>query len=141
MGLREDILNNAALASLVAARNDAEIARRLSEGRTKIAPRQVSARTILAELPISGEVQGATVLDKLEAAGASIPACKWAMRFLLLETGLDVGHPNTQVMLDVLSSPQVGVLTPEEALALKELARVPDPIDTAAVSAALNAEG
>jgi len=123
MGLREDIL--ALPADLRAQRDTQAIADALNAaGRTKLVSRQVSARTVLAELPISGAVTGAGVLDKLEAAGASIPAVKWAVRFLQLETGLDVGHPNTQAMLTVLAS--ANVLTTAEADALKALAFVPD---------------
>jgi len=118
MGLREDIL--ALSADLRAQRDTQAIADALNAAATRTASRQVSARTVLAELPISGPVQGAVVLDKLEAAGASIPACKWAVRFLQLETGLDVGHANTQGMLTLLAVS--GVLTAEEAAALKALA-------------------
>lgn len=125
MTLREDIL--ALPAELRAAHDTHAIADALNAaGRTKLVSRQVSARTVLAELPISGAVTGAGVLDKLEAAGASIPAVKWAVRFLQLETGLDVGHPNTQAMLDTLAG--ASVLTAPEANALKALAHMPDPV-------------
>lgn len=118
MSLRDDIL--ALPAELRATRDTVAITAALNAAATATASRQVSARTVLAELPIEGPVQGAVVLDKLEAAGASIPACKWATRFLQLETGLDVGHPNTQEMLTRLA--QANVLTADEAAALKALA-------------------
>lgn len=80
-----------------------------------IKPRMVTARTVLAECGLSG----ATILDKLEAAGASNSAVKWAVRFLGNDGGLDVGNPMTQMMIDQLTGP---VLTVEEGAALKALA-------------------
>jgi hypothetical protein len=79
-----------------------------------VKPRMVTARTVLAEC-----VAGAAILDKLEAAGASNSAVKWAVRFLGNDGGLDVGNAVTQTMIDQLTGP---VLLAEEGAALKALA-------------------
>jgi len=83
-----------------------------------VGPRVVNARTVLAELGMAGAV----ALDKLEAAGASNAAVKWAVRFLTGD-GLDVGHPVSQAMLDQLAAG--GALTTAEAASLKGLALQP----------------
>lgn len=79
----------------------------------------ITARTVLAELGMAGAV----ALDKLDAAGASNPVVKWAVRFLTGESGLDVGHPTSQAMLDQLAA--ANVLTAAEASSLKALALQP----------------
>lgn len=61
---------------------------------------------------------GASMLEKLESAGSSNPAVKWAMRFVT-GTGIDVGHPTTRWLLDALVP---DVLTSEEAERIKALA-------------------
>lgn len=85
-----------------------------TKNRTRIVSRFVTARTILAEC-----ADGATILDKLEAAGAQVSAVKWAMRFLQQEGGIDVGHPATLSMVDQLVAG--GVLTQVEGDSLKAL--------------------
>jgi hypothetical protein len=84
---------------------------------TMVKLRMVTARTLLAEC-----AAGPAILDKLEAAGASNSAVKWAVRFLGNDGGLDVGHPMTQKMIDQLTGP---VLTAEEGATLKALAKQP----------------
>lgn len=99
-----------------AAMSDGEIEAAMNaKNRTRIVSRFVTARTILAEC-----ADGATILDKLEAAGTQISAVKWAMRFLQQEGGIDVGHPATLGMVDQLVTG--GVLTATEGTALKTLA-------------------
>jgi hypothetical protein len=66
---------------------------------TMVKPRFVTARTVLAEC---GAGAGA-LLDKLDAAGASNPNVKWAMKFLTQDSGLDVGHVATQALLGSLA--------------------------------------
>lgn len=80
--------------------------------------RMVSARTVLAEVQ-GGEL----ILDKLEALGESIPAVKWAMRFMVGEEGIDIGHPVTRGLLDQLAAG--GALEQSEADALKAMANQP----------------
>lgn len=135
MTLLEEILNGpkrAQLASLVEARNDGEIARILSEGRTRVASRNITALTILAEL---GPLAGGAILEKLEAASTGVPALRFALRFLFA-AGLDIGDPATQAMLDHLALH--GVLTGDEAVALKNLAVQPTSVSVDAVSDVLN---
>lgn len=80
--------------------------------------RFVTARGVLAE--VTG---GAAILDKLEQLGSVVPEVKWAMRFLVGEQGIDVGHARTRGLLDALA--QQGALTQDEADALKNLANQP----------------
>ena len=82
--------------------------------RSRIVSRFITARTILAEC-----ADGATILDKLEAAASVSSPVKWAMRFLTQEGGLDVGHPNTLAMIGQLVAG--GVLTQAEGDSLKVL--------------------
>lgn len=79
----------------------------------------ITARTILAEY---GE-EGAAILDKLETAGSTIPAVKWAFKFLLQDTGVDIGHNKTREMLDNLA--QSAVITQDESDKLKILGLQP----------------
>lgn len=80
--------------------------------------RFVTARTILAECP-----DGAAILDALTTAQANVSAVKWALTFLSQDSGLDVGHPRTQVMLGGLV--QGGALTAAQADQLKAMAMQP----------------
>jgi len=73
----------------------------------------VTAAKLMAEL---GGVAGAAILEKLEGVAATVPAVKWAMKFMERD-GIDVGHAETRAMLDSL----VGVLTQVEADAVKAL--------------------
>jgi hypothetical protein len=75
---------------------------------TMVRERFITARGILAE--VEG---GAHILDKLEAIAPNVPEVKWAMRFLIGETGIDIGHPRTRALLQVLADQ--GVLTQAEA--------------------------
>jgi len=93
--------------------------------------RYVTVRTMLAELGVAGAV----IAEKLSGFAALAPladpnaeglriATKWAMRFIDSDgQGLDVGHPNTQGMVDALAAG--GVLTTAEANSLKALALQP----------------
>lgn len=82
--------------------------------------RYVTARTVLAEL---GATAGAAILDKLEAASAQSSPVKWMLRFLTQDSGLDVGQTETQGCIDALAI--AGVLTTDEAAALKNMALLP----------------
>lgn len=82
--------------------------------------RYVTARTVLAEL---GATAGAAILDKLEAASAQSSPVKWMLRFLTQDSGLDVGQTETQGCIDALAI--AGVLTADEATALKSMALMP----------------
>lgn len=109
----------AELAPFVVSGNDAAIAAVLNErrGGTMLRSRLVSARAVLGEYP-GGPQAAAVVLDKLEAAAASVPAVKWVMSFLKAD-GVDIGSPATQGMLDQLAAG--GLITADEATKLKSL--------------------
>lgn len=81
--------------------------------------RFVSARGVLA----AHGAAGAAILDKIEAASASVSEIKWALSFLKTDSGIDVGHANTRALLDSLASG--GVLTTAEAALIKDMAVQP----------------
>jgi hypothetical protein len=130
MGLREDIINNPACAEALAARDCDELAGIMSLDRKAIQTRFVTARTVLAECGVNGAV----LLDKLDAAGATTSAVKWAMVFLRQDSGLDVGHPATQYLLQALVP---GSLTQAEADQLKVLAMLPAPLTVQQIAEAI----
>jgi hypothetical protein len=92
----------------------------LLNARTQMAPqsRMVTARGILAD--VAG---GAAILDKLEAVGAQVPEVRWAMKFMVGDQGIDIGHPRTRGLVQALGAQ--GVLTQGEADALLALAVQP----------------
>lgn len=130
MTLREDIINDPACAAALAAKDCAELARIRSVGRKLLQTRFVTARTVLAECGVNG----AALLDKLDAAGSINSAVKWAMVFLRQDSGLDVGHPATQYLLQTLVP---DVLTQPEADQLKALAMLPAPLSAQDIADAL----
>lgn len=113
----------AELAPFVASGNDIAVAAVLNSrrGENMLRSRLVSARAVLGEYP-DGPAAAATVLDKLEAASATVPAVKWVMSFLRAD-GIDIGSPATQGMLDQLAAS--GAITTGEATKLKSLGIVP----------------
>lgn len=124
--LKQEIENGplaAELAPLIGTEHgDTNIAALLNDatrGDTVIRERLCTAGTLLAKL---GPEMGGTVLDKLEAAAQSSSAVKWAMR-LILSSGIDAGDPGTRAQLDALA--QAGVLTAQEATAIKAIAVFP----------------
>lgn len=84
--------------------------------------RMVTARGIMASYGL-GPTAGAAFLDKMEALSASVPAIKWAMKFLQTEAGIDVGEPATQSMLTSLIG--VGGITQPEVDGIKAMALQP----------------
>lgn len=85
---------------------------------TMVKTKFVTARGVLAEHGSAG----AAVLDKIEAAGASDSAVKWAMKFVTSEPGIDVGHPTTRSLLNGMVPT---VLTQAEANRLLDMAIQP----------------
>lgn len=105
-------------AELLASRDELQIAATLNAGRTKVATKLGGIGLVMEAL---GPVDGAALLDSLEAQSASVPALKWA--FVLINRGeLDFGSPATRAMIDTLLPEPV-------AAALKAVALVPDPVD------------
>lgn len=104
---------------LIASREHGQIAAVVSEGRTELRERMIGIGTVLKYL---GPINGAALLDQMEALKASNPAIKWG--WYLLERGeLDVALDSTRAMLD-------GLLPAEAAAALKALAGFPAPVST-----------
>ena len=112
-------------------RRDDQIAAMLSSGRVRVQKTLGGIGTVLEAL---GPVDGAALLDQLEAQAATVPAVKWA--FVLINRGeLDFGSPATRAMIDQLLPAPVGAV-------LKAVAEVADPLTVGQVSDALNvAEG
>ena len=84
--------------------------------------RMITARGIMASYGL-GPAAGAAFLDKMESLSASVPAIKWAMKFLQAEAGIDVGEPATQLMLTSLIG--VGGITADEVNGVKAMALQP----------------
>jgi hypothetical protein len=87
---------------------------------TMVKSRFVSARTVLAEMPLT---DAATFLETLEVVAEVNPVVKWGMRFLTSDLGIDIGHPNTQMLLDGLATG--GAMTQTLADQAKALAMQP----------------
>ena len=85
-------------------------------------PRMITARGIMASYGL-GPAAGAAFLDKMESLSASVPAIKWAIKFLQAEAGIDVGEPATQLMLTSLIG--VGGITADEVNGVKAMALQP----------------
>lgn len=84
--------------------------------------RTITARGIMASYGL-GPAAGAAFLDKLEVLAGSVPAIKWAMKFLQTDAGIDVGEPATQLMLTSLIG--VGGITADEVNGVKAMALQP----------------
>lgn len=111
---------------LLASRDYQAISAALNVGRVKIMPRLGGIGLVLETL---GPVDGAALLDGLEAQAASVPALKWA--WVLVNRGeLDFGSAATRAMIDAL--------IPEPACTLlKAVAEVSDPVTAASVEVAM----
>ena len=134
-----------AIDSLLAARNDVQIAAIISAGRVRVVSHLIGERGILDVL---GPVAGDAFLAALEAITADnlpVPlqpyfgALRRGIAWLKTD-GLDVGSATTRGLLDSLAA--AGVVAPESVASIKDLAERPDPIHYNHVSDALNiAEG
>ena len=92
-------------------------------GRTKVQTKLGGIGLVLEAL---GPVDGAALLDGLEAMAPAVPALKWA--FTLINRGeLDFGSAATRGMIDMLVGQ--GAIAEPLGTALKATAEVPDPID------------
>lgn len=109
------------LATECAGQSDDAVAAILNDKRfAATGERYVTARTVLAEL---GATTGAAILDKLDAAATQSSPVKWMLKFLTQDSGLDVGQTETQGCIDAMALD--GVLTADEAMALKNMALLP----------------
>lgn len=109
-------------AALVASGDYQAIADALNVGRSKIVPKLGGIGLVLETL---GPVDGAALLDALEAQAATVPALKWA--FTLVNRGeLDFGSAATRAMITTL------IPSPAKE-ALLAVAEVPDAVTAAQV--------
>jgi len=84
--------------------------------------RMVTARGIMASYGL-GPTAGAAFLDKLQALSPSVPAIRWAMKFLESEAGIDVGEGATHQMLTSMDG--IGGITQQEVDGIKAMALQP----------------
>ena len=122
MTLRDEIRSDPLQIGYMAMPPEAVLASLTAPTRSRVVSRMVTARAILSDCNGVG-VSGSAILDKLEAAGQSISAVKWAMKFLGQDGGLDAGSPATRTMIVQLQ--QGGVLTSAEAASLLALSVKP----------------
>ena len=124
-------LYNEILASKLPLDDHGALADALSVGRTRLQTRMIGIGAVLEAL---GPERGAALLDTLEGLSQANSVIKWAMH--LLDKGeLDVSLPSTRAQLDGMA--QTGILSPDDAEAIKALAVVPDVITSQMVSAAM----
>lgn len=140
--------SNAEFAALVAARNDAGIAAALSEWRTRPRTRMITERGVIS---ILGPIEGEALLQGLEQfAAATLPvehplaAHHAGIRRIIgwlrpPSEGVDIGDPLTAQLLQTLAAIGTPGITSGRVAVLLAAAREDDPIEVAAVSAALNA--
>ncbi len=116
---------------LLASHDYQAIADAFNVGRTQVVTKLGGIGTVLETL---GPVDGAALLDNLEAMADTVSAVKWA--FVLINRGeLDFGSPATRAMIDQLLPADAGA-------ALKAVAEVADPVSAGEVELAMkNADG
>jgi hypothetical protein len=78
----------------------------------------VNARGVLA----AHGSAGGDIIEALNNASGSNVTIKWAMKFVSQDSGIDVGHPNTQALLDAVVP---AVLTQAQADLIKGMALQP----------------
>ena len=145
VALKAEINSRADCAAALTARNIDSMAATLSVGRKAQQTRFVTARTILAECSGGGAILDA--LDKASVVVITAPmtvemqaAIKWALKFLGQDSGLDVGNPATQGLIDACVS--LAVLTAPQGASLKSLSNMPLIVSRFDVSTALyNSDG
>jgi hypothetical protein len=130
MSLREEILAVCTPAEL-AQRDDAKIAAKVSQGRTRIVSRPGGVGAVMRTL---GPEAGANLLNTLETLAASTPSIKWAL-VLIRDGSLDFGDPATRAQIDLLAGQ--GVITAAQATALKAIAVADAPVTAQDVARAL----
>ena len=114
-------------AELLASRDHDAIAATVNAGRTKVQTTLGGIGTVLETL---GPIDGAVLLDSLEAMAATNSAVKWA--FVLINRGeLDFGSTATRGMIDMLIPGAAGT-------ALKAVAEKPDPLSASRIANILN---
>ena len=132
MTLHDEIIARADCAAAVAARDLDAIVRIINPGRMEIQSRFVTARTIFGEC-----AGGQGIYDALNAAATGNSAVRMAVKFLEQDSGLDIGNPATQAMVEQLMAGATPALTAEQGASLKGLANLPAPVTRAQVETAL----
>lgn len=130
MSLRDEILAVCTPAEL-AQRDDAKIAAKVSQGRTRIVNRLGGVGAMMRAL---GPEAGGSLLNTLESLAASTPSIKWAL-VLIRDGNLDFGDPATRAQIDLLAGQ--GVITAAQTAALKGIAVVDAPVSAQDVARAL----
>lgn len=115
MSLLDDI--KAKCPEALATKDPDQIAAAFNVGRVRVITKLGGVGLVMDTL---GPINGAALLDNLEAIATTNSAVKWA--FVLINRGeLDFGSSATRSMMDLL-------LPAEAAAALKSIAEVPNPI-------------
>lgn len=128
--IRERIEARADLADALTARDLDALADGLNAQPVKVLQaRYITARTILAEC-----ADGPSILAALDSAATANTAVKYAIQFLVQDSGLDVGNAVTQGMLDALVP---SVLTQAQADQVKGMAMQPQLVTRADVEASM----
>lgn len=131
MDVRAAILARADLAPLVAARDLDGLAAALNESPSlSVQARFVTMRTIVAECE---DADG--IITALTSAASLSPSVAEMLRFLRSDSGMDVGHPNTQAKLGELATR--GAFTAAQAQAMQSLALQPDTVTRDQVNEAM----
>lgn len=131
--IRDRILALTTLAAARVAKNLGALTNGLNAAPPKVLQtRYVTGRTILSEC-----ADGANILAALDGAASTNAAVRYATKFLGQDSGLNVGDPVTQAMLDSLTTGLVPVLTKDQAAQVKNLAMLPQVVTRADVEAAM----
>jgi hypothetical protein len=110
--------------AILATHNTQAITDAFNVGRTKVQARLGGIGLVLEAL---GPVNGAALLDGLQALAPTVPALRWA--FTLISRGeLDFGSAATRSMIDTLVAQ--GAIAAPLGAALKATAEVSDPVST-----------
>jgi len=146
--IRDAITASPELRALVDAGDLQAVADALSVGRTRVAPRIVSARGMAEHVP-GGPLAAEVILLKLEGARDAMLASQDQQQIVmgsllrrqlsfLAGDGLDFGSPALRGMLDQFAA--LSILTQAEVDGLKGIALVPDPVDVMSVCRAVFAD-
>lgn len=118
-------------AALLASHDYQAIATAVNVGRTKVSTRLGGIGLVFETL---GPVDGAALLDGLQAMTTTVPALKWA--WYLIERGeLDFGSVATRGMIDMLVSQ--GAMPAPVGAALKGVAESGDPVTADQIEVAM----
>jgi hypothetical protein len=131
ISIRDRIIGSPELQDARAARDlDALAAGLNAQGVSAVQSRFVTMRTVTAEC---SDADG--IITALTGAAAISPSVAEMLGFLRDDTGMDVGHPNTQAKINAMAG--AGALTQAQANQIKALALLPVVVTRADVEAAM----